>query len=283
MSERISVIIPARDESDSIASVLSGVTEVVPDAEIIVIDDGSQDATVERASQYATRVLSIPYSIGNGGAIKTGARHAHGDILVLMDADGQHDPRDIPRLVERLESGYDMVVGARRNGSQANLGRGLANWAYNKLASYMTGHDVKDLTSGFRVAYKKIFTEFMHLLPNGFSYPTTITMAFFRAGFTVAYIPITATRRTGRSHVRPLRDGLRFLIIIFKVATLYSPLKVFIPTSAGLFCIGLAYYVYTFMTQGRFTNMSALLFTTSVIAFLIGLVSEQITQLMYKE
>ena len=200
-----------------------------------------------------------------------------------MDADGQHDPADIPALLTRLDEGYDMVVGARQAGSQASLGRGIANRVYNRLASYMTGEKIEDLTSGFRAVRAEKFREFLYLLPNGFSYPTTSTMAFFRAGYSVAYEPIHAARRIGKSHIRPLQDGIRFLLIIFKIGTLYSPLKLFAPVAAGMFLLGSLWYLHTFMNYGRFTNMSALLFTGSVVVFMMGLISEQITALMYKD
>jgi glycosyltransferase involved in cell wall biosynthesis len=226
-------------------------------------------------------MVSHPYSTGNGAAIKTGARNAKGDILVFMDADGQHSIEDLDRLVARFNQGFDMVVGARSGPSQAGKRRRFGNQLYNRLASLITGHHIDDLTSGFRVVHADKFREFLHLLPNGFSYPTTITMAFFRSGYSVAYVPIHAKQRSGKSHIRLARDGLRFLLIIFRVGTLYSPLKVFVPVSGLFFLLGLGYYAFTYITQGRFTNMSALLLVTSVIVFMIGLVSEQITNLMY--
>jgi glycosyltransferase involved in cell wall biosynthesis len=228
-------------------------------------------------------VLGSPYSMGNGAAIKRGARAAQGDKLVFLDADGQHDATLIPRLLARLEEGFDMVVGARGWDGQASVGRGLANGLYNRVASIMTGHLVADLTSGFRVVRADKFREFLHLLPNGFSYPTTITMAFFRSAYPVAYEPIPVAPRVGRSHIKPLRDGVRFLLIIFKIATLYSPLKLFAPAAAAFSALGVGYYAYTYTTQGRFTNMSVLLFSAAVIIFLIGLISEQITALTYRK
>src|SRR5579859_1675355 len=198
-----------------------------------------------------------------------------------MDADGQHAPEDIGRLLQLHAAGHDMVVGARTGSSQASVGRHIANRVYNLLASWMVGHRIADLTSGFRVVDAARFKEYLHLLPNGFSYPTTITMAFFRAGYRVGYLPIEAAKRQGKSHIKPLRDGVRFLLIIFKIATLYSPLKIFLPISALFFCTGVGYYLYTFIEFHRFTNMTALLIITSVLIFLIGLVSEQITTLMY--
>lgn len=278
----ISVVIPARNEAASLRSLLPRILGLGLIHEVVVVDDGSTDGTVEVCEQHGARVICHPYSRGNGAAIKSGARAATGDVLVFMDGDGQHDPADVPRLIAGLERGYDMVVGARQAGSQANLGRGLANRFYNRLASYMAGHFVADLTSGFRAVRADKFMEFLYLLPNGFSYPTTITMAFFRAGYGVAYEPIQASKRIGRSHIRPLRDGARFLLIIFKIGTLYAPLKLFAPIAGSCFLTGLGLYGYTFFTTHRFTNMSALLFSTAMIIFLIGLVSEQITQLIYR-
>ena len=279
---KLSIVIPSKDESQSLSSLLPRLRELHPDAELIVVDDGSRDGTPETARGAGAIVISNPYSLGNGAAVKAGVRTARGETIVCMDADGQHVPEDIGQLLELKTRGYDMVVGARTGSSQASLGRHAANSLYNFLASWMVGHRIQDLTSGFRAADAGRFREFLHLLPNGFSYPTTITMAFFRAGYRVGYIPIQANRRQGRgSHIKPLRDGVRFLLIIFKIATLYSPLKVFLPISAGFFLLGLGRYVYTYLTFHVFTNMSALLFITSVLVFLIGLVSEQITTLLF--
>jgi glycosyltransferase involved in cell wall biosynthesis len=277
----ISIVIPAKNEAQSLSRILPKLRQQQPGTEIIVINDGSTDETVDVCKAHGVDVVSHPYSMGNGAAIKTGARSAHGDTLVLMDADGQHDPDDIPRLVSALENGFDMVVGARHASGHANIGRWGANFLYNGLASWMVGQKIEDLTSGFRAAKAEKFREFLYLLPNGFSYPTTITMSFFRAGYTVGYMPIRARTRKGKSHIRPIRDGVRFLLIIFRVGTLYSPLKLFVPISATFFALGFGYYFYTYLTQSRFTNMSALLLTTSILIFLIGLVSEQITNLLY--
>jgi glycosyltransferase involved in cell wall biosynthesis len=280
---RISVILPAKNEAEGLQRTLPVLRERFPDAEVIVVDDGSTDATAGVAAGHGARVLSSPYSMGNGAAIKRGARAANGDILVFMDADGQHDPALIQQLLDKLDAGFDMAVGARDSSGQANAGRGAANAFYNRLASWMTGHRIADLTSGFRAVRADRFREFLHLLPNGFSYPTTSTMAFFRSAYPVAYVSIPVAKRIGTSsHIRPLRDGLRFLLIIFKIATLYSPLKLFAPAAAAFFVTGLGYYAWTYSTEHRLTNMSVLLFSASVIVFLIGLVSEQITNLTYR-
>jgi glycosyltransferase involved in cell wall biosynthesis len=279
----LSVVIPAKNEAAVVAETVRKITLTVPEAEIIVVNDGSDDETATLASVAGAKVVSHPYSKGNGAAIKSGFRTANGEIIVFMDADGQHDPADIPRLLARLDEGYDMVVGARQKGSQASVGRGLANGIYNRLASYMSGHKVEDLTSGFRAVRAEKFREFLYLLPNGFSYPTTSTMAFFRSGYSVAYEPIHAAKRVGKSHIRLLHDGARFLLIIFKIGTLFSPLKLFTPVAAFMFLLATGWYGYTFATLGRFTNMSALLYTGAVMIFLMGLISEQITALMYKD
>lgn len=280
---RISVVLPAKNEAEGLARTLPALRAQWPQAEVIVVDDGSTDRTAAVAAAHGARVLSSPYSMGNGAAIKRGARAASGEVLVFMDADGQHDPAHIRLLLEKLEQGYDMVVGARDGSGQANLHRGFANALYNRLASWMTGHAILDLTSGFRAVRAERFREFLHLLPNGFSYPTTSTMAFFRSAYPVAYVPIPVARRVGNnSHIRPLKDGIRFLLIIFKIATLYSPLKLFVPTSLAFALLGCGYYAYTFLVYHRFTNMSVLLFSAAVIVFLIGLVSEQITALTFR-
>jgi glycosyltransferase involved in cell wall biosynthesis len=265
----VSIILPAKNEAAALVTLLPRLRVLYPEAEILVVDDGSTDHTADVCLQAGVRRLGSPYSMGNGAAIKRGARDASGEVLVFMDGDGQHDPADVARLLARLDEGYDMIVGARNWEGQAGVGRGLANTLYNWLATRMTGHRVADLTSGFRAVRADKFREFVHLLPNGFSYPTTSTMAFFRSAYGVAYEPIHVAQREGTtSHIRPLRDGLRFLLIIFKIATLYSPLKLFVPASALFFLLGCANYAYTFTTHGRLTNMSTLLWSAAVIVFL---------------
>ena len=280
---KLSIILPAKNEAEGLKSFLPRLRKQQPHAEIIVVNDGSTDSTAEVCLANGVIVVTHPYSMGNGAAIKSGARHATGDILVFMDADGQHDPNDIPKLLEKINQGYDLVVGARQKGSQASVGRGVANALYNNLATYMTEQKVEDLTSGFRAVRADKFREFIYLLPNGFSYPTTSTMAFFRAGYSVTYVPIHAAKRIGKSHIQPLKDGIRFFLIIFKIATLFSPLKMFLPIAVVLFLMATGWYGHTLYEFGRFTNMSALLYTGSVMIFLMGLISEQITALMYKD
>lgn len=278
----LSIILPAKNEAAALAELLPRLRAAQPDAEIIVSDDGSIDETAALCERHGARRVGTPYPMGNGAAIKRGARAAMGDVLVFMDADGQHDAADIPRLLTKLDEGFDMVVGARGWGDQAGVGRGVANTFYNWLASKMTGHPVRDLTSGFRAARADKFREFIHLLPNGFSYPTTSTMAFFRSAYPVAYVPIKAAGRIGTSHIRPLRDGLRFLLIIFKIATLYAPLKLFVPAAIAFFLVGFGWYGYTFASAHRLSLISVALWSAAVIIFLIGLISEQITSLTYR-
>lgn len=280
---KISVVLPAKNESGAIVKTISKILDLKLVDEIIVVNDGSTDNTAELAEKSGAKVINHPYSKGNGAAIKTGARNATGDVIIFMDADGQHSPDDIPNLLAEIEKGYDLVVGARQKGSQASVGRGIANKFYNNLATYMTEHKVEDLTSGFRAVRAEKFREFIYLLPNGFSYPTTSTMAFFRAGYSICYVPIHASQRIGKSHIKPLRDSVRFFLIIFKIATLYSPLKMFFPLAILLFLMGTGWYGYTLYEYHRFTNMSALFYTGSIMIFLMGLISEQITALMYKE
>jgi len=283
LNEKISIVIPAKNEAEPLPVLLGEIKRLHPDAEIIVVDDGSTDRTAAVAEEKGAHVVRHRYSMGNGAAIKSGARAARGDVLVFMDADGQHDPKDIARLLEKFREGYDLVVGARDRGSQASIARMFGNGLYNRLSSWMVGHAIDDLTSGFRAVRAGAFRQFLYLLPNGFSYPTTSTMAFFRAGHAVTYIPIRAHSRKGAaSHIRLLRDGSRFFLIIFKVGVLYSPLKLFAPLSALFFAAGCWYYAYTYITTQRFTNMGVLLFLSSALLFMLGLLSEQITTLMYQ-
>ncbi len=277
---KVSVVIPVHNEQQALASLINGIRQHVPDAEIIVVDDGSTDASAETARASGARIITHPYKIGNGAAIKSGLRHANGDTIVCMDGDGQHDPADIPRLLAQAGR-YDMIVGARSRGSHANIFRLFANTIYNFLASYVTKFSINDLTSGFRVVRKETALRYLCLLPNTFSYPTTITLAFLRSGRSIFYVPITAHPRIGTSKIRILHDGFVFLLIIIKITTLYSPLHIFLPLSALLFIMGTANYMYWFVTETRFTNMSAMCILSSLMIFLMGLISEQITQMRY--
>ncbi len=281
--DALSIVMPAKNEAVNLQKLLPLLQATLPGAELIVVNDGSTDNTVALCESLGVRVVSHQYSKGNGASIKSGARHASRDTVVFMDGDGQHKPADILRLYAVFCQGYDMVIGARSAATQASVGRLVANTLYNRLSSWMANQTIRDLTSGFRIVNRQKFLKFLYLLPNGFSYPTTITMSFFRAGYSVAYVDIEAGKREGKSHINLLKDGMRFFLIIFKIGTLYSPLKIFVPIAAGFFGLGVAYYLYTFFNFHTFTNMSAVLFITAVIVFLIGLVSEQVTTLIYKD
>jgi glycosyltransferase involved in cell wall biosynthesis len=277
---KISVVIPAYNEVAGIAETIRSIQEQLEEVEVLVVDDGSTDGTAQAARDAGAYVWSHPYNIGNGAAIKTGIRLASGEKIILMDGDGQHDAANIPRLLEAAVV-YDMVVGARDPKSQTHLLRRLANRFYNVLARYATKFPIRDLTSGFRVVDRDTVVQYLYLLPNSFSYPTTITLAYLRSGRTILYIPIQARKRIGKSKIKLLRDGSRFLLILIKITTLFSPMRIFLPVSLLFLLGGLINYAHTYTTSGRFTNMSALLLITSVIVFMMGLVSEQITQLRY--
>ncbi len=284
---KISIVVPAYNEGEVIAAFLRRLLQVIAenkwDAEVLVVDDGSSDQTAEAARQSGVRLLQHPYNIGYGAALKTGYRHARGEIIVTIDGDGQHDPADIARLLALIDR-YDMVVGSRSHGSQTAFHRDLANAIYNRLASYVTRRKIEDLTSGLRAVRAHIVRQFMYLLPNTFSSSATITLSVLRAGYSLAYVPIRVTRRAGKSKskIRLLEDGLRFLLIILKIAVFFSPLKIFVPLSAVMFLTGLGYgLVRVLLWHTNYGSTSALLISTSVLIFMVGLVSEQIAQLRF--
>ena len=282
MNPHVSIVIPAHNEMHNISDVVSEVKGLHPDAEIIVINDGSSDDTAKVAHNAGAIVFSHPYNIGNGAAVKTGIRMAKGDILVFLDGDGQHKPEDIGRMLEMFPE-YDMVVGERKRGGQASFNRAIGNQVYNWLATYVTKFSVKDLTSGFRAIKADIAKSYIYMLPNTYSYPTTITLGVLRDGRSVKYLPIeTQKRKSGKSSISLVKDGVRFLMIIIKICTLYSPLRVFLPVSAFMVLLGCGRYFYSYVTEGRFTNMSALLFTAAVTIFMMGLISEQICQMRFE-
>lgn len=281
----ISIVLPAYNEEKGLALILPELNELYPTYEILVVDDGSTDETKSVCSRNKVKVISHPYPMGNGAAIKSGARHAQGKIIVFMDADGQHSPLDAQRLIDKLlNDHYDMVVGARELTTHSTWLKRAGNSFYNRFASIMTGYTILDLTSGFRAVKAEIFRKFLYLLPNGFSYPTTSTMAFFRSAHPVGYISIRAGIRQKGTHsnIKILRDGVRFFIIILKVGALFSPMRLFLPLSGAIFLVGISYYAYTYITDNRFTNMSALLMISSLMIFLIGILSEQISSLHYR-
>ena len=281
MIEAVSVVVPAFNESASIGPLVSELRLAGAWREIIVVDDGSVDDTGARAAEAGARVIRHPYNKGNGASVKTGIRHAGGTFILILDADGQHQPADAARLVARLDE-YDLVVGARSSATQAGAARRAGNAVLNGLASYLTERPIPDLTSGFRAARREYLLEFLHLLPNGFSTPTTTTLAFIKAGYSVRFEPIDAGARQGASKIRLGPDGLQFFVILLKVITIFSPMRVFLPLSAASFAVGTAYALWTIVTQSHITNSSVLLILLSVIIFLVGLVSEQISSLRFE-
>ena len=276
----VSVVIPAMNEAGAIAEVITRLRTAAPWREIVVVDDGSSDRTAEDARAAGARVIRHPYNKGNGAAVKTGIRNATGEYVLIVDADGQHSPDDARRLVERLGE-YDLVIGARAPSSQATVGRRSGNALLNALAGYLSGRPIPDLTSGFRAARRDCLREFLHLLPNGFSTPTTTTLAFIRAGYNVAFEPIEARQRTGQSKIRFARDGARFFLILLKIITLFSPLRIFMPVSVLAFGVGTAYGLVNFAVDGRIPNGAVVLILFAVIVFLVGLVSEQVAALRF--
>lgn len=275
------IVIPAYNEEQAVAPLVTALRAAGPWHEILVVDDGSTDATAARAAEAGAKVVRHPYNKGNGAAVKTGIRHATGEYVLIIDGDGQHRASDAVRLVSRLGD-YDLVIGARASSTQATQARLLGNSALNWLASYLTERHVPDLTSGFRAARRQHLREFLHLLPNGFSTPTTTTLAFIKAGYNVHFEPIEAEARQGKSKIKLVRDGMKFLLIVLKIVTLFSPLRVFMPVSLAAFFAGAGYAAWTIATQSHVTNSSVLLIMLAVIVFLVGLVSEQIAALRYE-
>jgi glycosyltransferase involved in cell wall biosynthesis len=273
-------VIPALNEEDAIGDVVSALRAEASWREILVVDDGSRDQTGPRAAQAGADVVRHPYTKGNGAAVKTGIRRAQGEFVLIIDADGQHAPSDARRLVQRLGE-YDLVIGARTAQTQATVGRRLGNQLLNRLASHLTGRLVTDLTSGFRGARREHLREFLHLLPNGFSTPTTTTLAFIKAGYNVIFEPVDARARIGQSKIRFARDGARFFLILLKVITIFSPLRVFAPIGVASLLLGVIYGVMNFAMYGRIPNGAVILILFAVMVFLVGLISEQISALRF--
>ena len=276
----VSIVIPALNEEDAIGDVVSALRAEASWRESLVVDDGSRDQTGPRAAQAGADVVRHPYTKGNGAAVKTGIRRAQGEFVLIIDADGQHAPSDARRLVQRLGE-YDLVIGARTAQTQATVGRRLGNQLLNRLASHLTGRLVTDLTSGFRGARREHLREFLHLLPNGFSTPTTTTLAFIKAGYNVIFEPVDARARIGQSKIRFARDGARFFLILLKVITIFSPLRVFAPIGVASLLLGVIYGVMNFAMYGRIPNGAVILILFAVMVFLVGLISEQISALRF--
>ncbi len=282
--ERTSVLIPAFEEESAIAEIIAEIQSLGHWKEVIVVDDGSKDGTADAAAKAGAKVIRHPYNQGNGAAVKTAVRAAEGEFILLMDADGQHPPTEITKLTEKL-SEYELVIGARSFASQATLSRGLGNTALNRFASVLSGFPISDLTSGFRAAKRSLFREFLHLFPNGFSYPATSTLAFVKAGYSVCFVPIDGQKRGGseKSKMRPWREGWRFIMLILRIITLFSPLRIFFPISLVFFLVGFGHMVYTIIDELDVTDASVLLITGAAVLFLFGLLSEQIAALRFEK
>jgi len=278
LAERTSIVVPAYNEAHAVAALVDALRQQAAWQEIIVVDDGSTDETAAEAARAGAHVVRHPYNKGNGAAVKTGLRRAAGTYVLIVDADGQHRPADTVRLVEQLDR-YELVVGARSPDSQASWTRRTGNAALNRIASYLTGREIPDLTSGFRAAHRQCMLEFIHLFPNGFSTPTTSTMSFIRAGYSVRFEPVVAEQRLGTSKIRLGSDGARFVLILLKIITIFSPLRLFVPVAGGCFALGAGYAAWTIATQSHVTNSSVLLILSSIVILLIGLVSEQIASM----
>jgi len=278
---RVSIIIPVFNEAGTIEKVISDIRVLYPNYEIIVINDGSTDSSADEAARAGAKVFSHPYNIGNGAAAKSGIRVATGDILVFMDGDGQHDPQYIAELLKYFPA-YDLVVGARSTADQASFGRAVGNTLYNWFASYVAKYPIKDLTSGFRAVKSEVARNFLYLLPNTYSYPTTLTLGVLRSGMSINYVPISIQkRRAGKSNIK-FSDGIRFFMIITRICTLFSPMRIFLPVSFAMFSVGVLNYLYTYLMQNRFTNMSVFMFVGSIIIFMMSLISEQICQMRFE-
>jgi glycosyltransferase involved in cell wall biosynthesis len=276
-----SVIVPAFNEGPMVGAVVRALFQSGSWREVIVVDDGSSDETGRYAADAGARVIRHPYNKGNGASVKTGIRHAAGQWVLIIDGDGQHDPRDAVRLVTFLGD-YDLVVGARSGSSQATTARRLGNDILNSLASYLAERRIPDLTSGFRAARRDYLLEFLHLLPNGFSTPTTTTLSFLRAGYNVRFEDVDARQRSGHSKIKLASDGAKFFLILLKVITIFSPLKIFVPISVSAFLLGVVYGVWTVVQNSRIPNGAVLLLMFAVVVFLVGLVSEQIATLRFQ-
>ena len=281
LPSQVSVVVPAYNEADVIGEVVRSLAASSAWHEIIVVDDGSRDETAARAAEAGAAVVRHPYNKGNGAAVKSGIRGATGEFILILDGDGQHPPEDARRLAARLGE-YDLVVGARATSSQATHLRRFGNGALNWFASYLTGRAIPDLTSGVRGARRECLREFIHLLPNGFSAPTTTTLAFIKAGYNVTFEPIEARHRVGQSKIRLARDGAKFFMIILKIVTIFSPLRVFVPLAGVTVLAGLGYGLWNVVAHSRIPNGAVLLILFGVIVFLVGLVSEQISALRFE-
>ena len=281
----VTIVIAAFNEGMTIGGVVERTRAVCPDAEILVVDDASSDDTADQAEAAGARVIRRPYNLGQGAGIKTGVRAATGDVVVLLDGDGQHDPADIPRLLEPIGA-YDLVIGQRDRAGQQNTVRWLGNSALNRLGSYLVGIQMRDLTSGFRAMRRNVMLDVLHLLPNQYSWSTTSALAFAKAGFHVCFEPIVVRRReTGKSSQKLMRNGIRFLLIMLRVSTLFSPLRIFFPMFVLLQLLALVGYIWSVAAGSPKLHLppsTVMFFLGGLLVFAFGLISEQIAHLRFR-
>ncbi len=272
----LTIIIPVYNEEQSIKEVISSVKIACPHDEIIVVDDGSTDGTPGLLKTMGIRCIRHPYNKGYGAALKTGVRNASHNVVVFMDGDKQHQPNDVHRLAEFVDQ-YDMVVGARAKGSQVSAFRSSGKKILGLLANYLSGMKIPDLNSGFRAIKKDILMKYMHILPNTFSFTTTITLALIKDGYNVKYVPIKTEKRIGKSKLRPFRNGFEFILLIMRTTVLFDPLKVFLPISlisAGLGTLDALYYV---IFHTSISKSSLLLIFSGLLIFCFGLLADQVS------
>jgi glycosyltransferase involved in cell wall biosynthesis len=281
-----SVVIPAYNEGPRVGAIVRAIRERLPQAEIIVVDDASGDDTSAQAAAAGARVITRPHNVGNGAGVKTGVRAASGEVVVVMDADGQHDPDDLPRLLDHVGR-YDMVVATRLDReSQENAVRWLGNGAVNAFGSYLVGMPMLDLTSGYRAFKREVLLEFLHLLPNSFGWPNTSAMALAKAGYHIRFEPVAMRRRQGgRSTQKLFKNGIRNLLIMLRMVSLFAPLRVYFPVALAMFALSLLAYVASVAVNGvwlKIPNATAALFVGGIVVFMFGLLAEQIAGLRFQ-
>lgn len=282
----LSIILPVYNEKGVIDNIYPRIVDIFSKWEIakelLIIDDGSDEVLSLDLLVPWARIIRHSVNMGNGAAIKTGIRNAKGEKCVIMDADGQHLPEDAIKLVEKLDQ-YVLVVGARDFKTTGTFHRNLANQIYSKLASYTSGAQIPDLTSGIRAFRREEVLQIIHLFPNRFSCPTTMTLGLIYLGYQVGFQRINVMKRDGKSKIRIFSDGTRFLLVILKISTLFSPLKIFFPLSLSLFLLGLINYFSVLIFWHRFSLWSVVLLTNAITIFMIGLVAEEISSLKLKK
>jgi glycosyltransferase involved in cell wall biosynthesis len=285
---RISVILPVFEEKETVGVLIPAIIDRLGQEgesfEIVAVDDGSSDGTLEvlrglrEQHPDLVHVVRHVYNKGNGAALRTGIRVARGEIVVCMDADGQHSPDEISQLTSLIPP-YDLVIGARLEGYAGSWHRGAANRFYNALASWLTRTLVKDLTSGFRAMRRGVVLHFLPLFPAGFSAPSTTTLAFLKAGYNVTFVPVHVGKRgAGKSKIRLWSDGGRFVTLILRIIMLYDPLRIFLPTGVYVAIAGVVAAVAGILNARRLvvSGSAVLLLLAALVIWLLGLIASQI-------